>query len=126
MANPGTNVRAAATWQLRLTQERRDGLVVVTATGRLGFADAPRLTTALAEAIASGNHRILLELTGLDYISSAGVMALEAAAARLWTEGGELMLSGVTPPVRLALELAGFPADVRILPGDEVDNPGDS
>jgi anti-anti-sigma factor len=116
VTSPGTNERPDALWRLRLSQERRDGLLVVTAEGRLGFADAPRLSSALAEAIAAGDRRILVDLKGLDYISSAGVMALEAAVARLWMEQGELTLSGLTPPVRLALELAGFPADVPLLP----------
>jgi anti-anti-sigma factor len=102
-------------WRLELAQDHRDGLLVVTATGRIGSAEVPRLAALLTDAIAAGNRRILLDLKGVDYISSAGVIALEAAAARLRTDRGELTLSGVTPPVRLALELAGFPPDVPLL-----------
>ena len=116
VANRGTNDGAGALWRLRLTQEHREGMLVVAAEGRIGSADAPRLTAVLMEAIAGGDRRILVDLKDLNYISSAGVIALEAVAARLWTEQGELILSGVTPPVQLVLELAGFPADVRILP----------
>lgn len=75
----------------------------------------PDLASALSDAIASGDRRIVLDLNGLDYISSAGVMALEITAARLRTEGRELVLRGPTPPVRLALVLAGFPDDVLVI-----------
>lgn len=92
---------------------------MITTGGRIGAADAPRLAGVLADAITAGERRILLDLKGLDYISSAGVIALEAAAARLRTEQGELILSGVTPPVRLALDLAGFPSDVRIVAAED-------
>jgi anti-anti-sigma factor len=111
VTNQGTN----GVWRLGLAQDHRDGLLVVTVDGRIGSAEAPRLTALLSDAIAAGSRRILLDLKGVDYISSAGVIALEAAAARLWTDQGELILSGVTPPVRLALELAGFPPDVPLL-----------
>jgi anti-sigma B factor antagonist len=115
VTNPGTNDRPDGVWRLRLAQERRDGLLVVTVDGRIGSAEAPRLTAILTDAIAAGHRRIVLDLKGVDYISGAGVIALEAAAARLSTAQGELTLAGVTAPVRLSLELAGFPADVRLL-----------
>jgi anti-anti-sigma factor len=86
----------------------------MTLAGRLGAAATADLTTALADAVSGADRRIVLDLKGLDYINSAGVMALEIAAARLRSDGRELVLSGPTAPVRLALALAGFPDDVVI------------
>jgi anti-anti-sigma factor len=89
--------------------------MVIEVGGRLAAATAPQLTAALASAIAGADHRIVLDLKGLDYISSAGVLVLETAAARLRSDGRALVLSGPTPPVRLALTLAGFPDDVEVI-----------
>jgi anti-anti-sigma factor len=114
VTDSGTN-NPNARWELTLAQGRETGALVVAAGGRLPAAATPRLAEAMAEAIASGDRRIVLDLRELDYISSAGIMALEVVAARLRTEGGELVLRGPTPPVRLALELSGFPQDVKVL-----------
>jgi anti-anti-sigma factor len=112
VTEPGTN--SAGNWRLEILVARRNGELSIAVSGRLGAASAPRLTGTLAEAVASGERRIVLDLKGLDYISSAGVLALETTAAKLRTEGRELVLSGPTPPVRLALTLAGFPDDVPV------------
>jgi anti-sigma B factor antagonist len=114
VTEPGTNYGGHARWRLAIAVERRDGELSIAVSGRLGAASAPDLVSVLSDAVAAGDRRIVLNLNELDYISSAGVMALETTAARLRTEGRELILHSPTPPVRLALVLAGFPDDVPI------------
>jgi anti-sigma B factor antagonist len=111
----GTNSPDGASWRLQISQRRRGGDLIVEVTGRLAAASTVELIGTLAEALSGGDRQILLDLKGLDYISSAGVLALEAAAARLRMDGRELVVCAPTPPVRLALTLAGFPEDVRIV-----------
>lgn len=93
-------------WELRITADGDDpGRIAL--EGRLSAATTPRFAAALADAIAAGQRRIMLDLNGLDYISSGGILAIEATAARLRTAGGWLCLTGAQPAVRVALELAG-------------------
>jgi anti-anti-sigma factor len=73
-------------------------------------ATSPQLAAALDEAIAAGSRRIILDLKDLNYISSAGIVTIQSAAARLLAEGGSLRLTGAQPAVRVALELAGVDA----------------
>ena len=93
-------------WELRITADDGD-TVRMSLGGRLSAATAPQLASALGDAIALGRRRILLDLNGLDYISSGGIMAIETAAARLRGDGGWLRLTKPQPAVRVALELAG-------------------
>jgi anti-anti-sigma factor len=95
-------------WPLRITQERRDGTLVLVLAGRFGFASATSLTTAVAGALARGDRHLVLDLASVDYVSSAGLNALEAAADRCAETRGSLVLSAVSEPVRLALELGGL------------------
>ena len=44
----------------------------------------------------------------MDYLSSAGLLALEAVLGRLHMVDGEMLLCGVTEPVRIAFDLAGL------------------
>jgi stage II sporulation protein AA (anti-sigma F factor antagonist) len=53
----------------------------------------------------------VIDLTGVDYVSSAGLRALEAAAALCAQRHGALALCGVTDPVRVALDLGGLLPD---------------
>jgi anti-anti-sigma factor len=95
-------------WPLSVQTERRDGVVVLVLAGRLGTSSAVALQAAVVEAVGPGNSRLVLDLAGVDYISSAGLHALSAAADRCTKAGGGLTLCGVTDPVRIALDLGGL------------------
>lgn len=99
-----TNLR----WPLRITQERREGDLVLTLTGRVGFVSAPTLVATVADAVARGDRRLVLDVAAVDYVSSAGLNALEAAIDRCAQADGRLVLRAVTEPVRLTLELGGL------------------
>jgi anti-anti-sigma factor len=83
------------------------GVVVVRASGRLGKAAAGRLDRIIETLIASGKSRAILDLAGVDYINSAGVLALQNGAARMRSAGGSLSAIGLQDPVKLVLDLAG-------------------
>jgi anti-sigma B factor antagonist len=97
-------------WELRVTLEETQDLLRIAAHGRLSAATAPRLVEALVAAIEGGKRRILLDLNELDYISSAGILAIQAAGARVEAGGGTLTVENAQPAVRVALDLAGIQA----------------
>jgi anti-anti-sigma factor len=95
-------------WPLHITPSRSDGVLVLALSGRLGGTSAGALTTALTDAIGEGDVRVVLDLTEMDYVSSAGLQSIGSAAARCTAVNGGLALCGVAAPVRIALELAGL------------------
>lgn len=95
-------------WPLRITQDRRDGVLVLALAGRVGFASADTLAATVADAMAKGERSLVIDLASVDYVSSAGLNALEAAATACAALGGTLVLCAVTEPVRVALDLAGL------------------
>jgi anti-anti-sigma factor len=94
-------------WKLDIGREILDGVTVITVAGRLGAGLSGRLLDPLLAALGEGQRRILIDLSGVDYLSSAGLMTLDAAAGRVHEAGGRLALCGLAEPVRLALELSG-------------------
>ncbi len=52
----------------------------------------------------------------MDYLSSAGLLALEAILGRLHMVNGEMVLCGLSEPVRMAFELSGLLAQFREAP----------
>jgi stage II sporulation protein AA (anti-sigma F factor antagonist) len=66
------------------------------------------LVEVMAAAVAGGERRLLLDLSGVDYVSSAGLTALGAIARRIADAGGAMVLCGLTEPVRLVFDLGGL------------------
>jgi stage II sporulation protein AA (anti-sigma F factor antagonist) len=95
-------------WSLVIQQTSRDGALIVSPAGRLGSFGSGELIDALVAAMAQGHRKIVLDLSRVDYLSSAGLLALEVVLGRMHQEKGALVLCGVSEPVRLALDLAGL------------------
>ena len=101
-------------WTLTIDHEVVEGVLVLSVSGRAGMGGAQRLTDALLQALGNGHRRILCDIERLDYASSAGLLALHAAAQRIRQDGGELLVCGLTDPVRLALDLSGIQPEFRV------------
>ena len=102
------------TWKLTIGREVRGNVAILRVDGRLGTASSGGLIEAVVHAIRAGDRRLLLDLGGVDYASSAGLMALVAADGRMHEAGGELVLCALSGPVRLALDLAGLLPDFTV------------
>jgi anti-anti-sigma factor len=98
-------------WYLTITRRAVGRSLVVTAAGRLGSAAAPELAAALRIAADEG-LQVVLDLTGVDYISSAGLHIIEMAASRLHARGTTLVVRGASGATQLSLDLAGPLANV--------------
>ena len=103
-------------WALSVTSERNDGIAVLAVNGRLGTASSLALVEAISREIRAGYLRLLVDLAGVDYMSSAGLGALEASARRVHESRGELVLCALTEPVRLVFDLAGLLSAFAIEP----------
>jgi anti-anti-sigma factor len=86
---------------------RRDGVLIFELSGRLGTV-RHRLTTAV-DAIDQPGRGLILDLANVDYISSAGLLAIDLAAKHLAATDSVLVLCALPEPVRIAFDLAGFP-----------------
>jgi anti-anti-sigma factor len=96
------------TWRLEVTRTKAGDACHFRLKGRIGTANSGELVEALVGAVRDGETRVVVDFSGVDYMSSAGLMALEAAAGMLIGAGGTVSFSGLAEPVRLAFELAGL------------------
>jgi anti-anti-sigma factor len=90
--------------------------IVLAVSGRLDGATVPSFEARLFDLIAEGHRRIIVDLAGLRYISSAGLRVLLVAAKRLKPEGGRLLLAAPSELVGQVLEIAGFSAMLETCP----------
>lgn len=83
--------------------------VLVNPSGRIDHQTAPELQKTLNDLINQGHFKIVLDLSDVSYISSAGLRVLLAArkSVKRWNRG-DLRLAELQPYVRDTLELVGF------------------
>jgi len=85
----------------------------ITLTGRLDAMSAPRFEEYVKEMGSGGVKNVLLDISALDYISSAGLRTLLKLAKVLKDHGKTLALCGAQAMVRDVMIMSGFD---RILP----------
>ncbi len=80
---------------------------VVSLEGPLDAASAPAVRERLHRALAPG-VRLVVDLSGVGFIDSAGLWALVSAFKRARAVTGDVVLCGVSPAVRSVLELTNL------------------
>jgi len=85
-----------------------DGILVADLSGRLDTQTSGPASEELSR-ISQGDHRmILLNLEGLDFLSSAGLRVFLRTAKLLEGGDGILKLSGARGAVKEVMEISGF------------------
>jgi anti-sigma B factor antagonist len=85
--------------------------------GRVDSATAPKLAETLDAVIEEGRFKIVIDMTGIEYMSSAGFRALISAQRNCKRYNrGEVVFASVPANIYAALELAGFTSLFQIYP----------
>jgi len=83
-------------------------VAVVEAQGRIDSNTAHELGSALNQVIDDGYNKIVLDLAGVDYMSSAGLRELVAALKKVQNMQGDIRISRVTERVYEVMEIPGL------------------
>jgi len=82
---------------------------LIKVVGRVDSSTAPDFTKALDQSNDAGQYKLVVDMSELEYMSSAGFRALLATQRNCKRYNrGELVLAAVPERIREALELAGF------------------
>ncbi len=93
---------------MQMQAKKTDGLTTIIVTGRLNATTAPAAEETLAEAIDAGASRIVLNLAGVDLITSAGLRILVATSKKLSHQKGKLVLCELQSAVLHIFEISGL------------------
>lgn len=99
---------------MEISSQKADQILIFGFTGRLDAQSAPEAESQVKGWLAEGEKKLVGDLTGLDYISSAGLRVLLMTAKNLSASGGKLCLFGLQPPVQEVFDLAGFSAVIPL------------
>lgn len=91
---------------MTVTMNRNDTQLTVNIRGRLDTLTAPELEEKLEDAL-DGVEELILDLDGLEYISSAGLRVFLSVIKQM-DEQGEMKLRNVCDDVMDVFEVTGF------------------
>lgn len=92
---------------MEIATRTENDVTLVTLAGSLDSNTSPRAQAALDGILAGGARKVVLDLSRVDYISSAGLRVMLATAKRL-SAGGALRLFGLNETVREVFDISGF------------------
>ena len=99
---------------MEITHKSLTRVDVLTLTGRMDASSAPELEQQIDQLFDQGRYRIVLDLSGLEYIASPGLRVLREVRqqARDWEisdrEVGDVRIANMTQRVRETFDLTGF------------------
>ena len=76
--------------------------------GRIDTQAATDMDEALQSAVSAGKHNMVVDMSGVDYISSAGLRALAAVLVKSRAEGGDMKLAALNARVTRVFRIIGF------------------
>lgn len=95
---------------MEITTKRLERVDIVKVSGRIDHQTAPELEQTLRSIVNEGRHNIIVDLTDVPYISSAGLKALQATAkaTRGGIIGGDVRLVGLKSNIKEIFDTIGF------------------
>lgn len=98
-----------------VTSDVNNGIARITLTGELDAASAPAFKAEIEKAAAQKPRRLVLMLSGLEFMASAGLRVLIFAKQKLGS-GTDIYVVGAQPSIVDTLEMTGFQHSVVMLP----------
>lgn len=98
------------------TQALDNGTEVIRSPRRLNLVSAPRLTAVVTEVIASGRPRIIIDLSGTEFIDSSGLGALVSSLKKARQAGGDVRVAGLSPQVQTVFRLTNLDRVLNTVP----------
>lgn len=95
---------------MEITEQSLGAALEVRVKGRLDSSWADPLASRLEELIRGGRHQIILNLSEVTYLSSAGIRVLIIFYKQLQSIQGSFIVSNPSEPVKTVLELAELSA----------------
>jgi anti-sigma B factor antagonist len=92
---------------MKLEKSEDDGILTVRLEGSLDGKTAPEAREQL-EGFLAGESKLILDLTNVDYLSSAGLRLLLVLYRELAARKGKLALLGVSQDIRTVMSHTGF------------------
>jgi anti-sigma B factor antagonist len=93
---------------MEVTFEHPGKLLLINASGRLDTASAPSFDAQLEPLLTQPHPNIMLDLTAVSYMCSAGLRSISQLMRHAKEHGGRLGLVGTPPNIMEVIKISGF------------------
>lgn len=93
---------------MEIHDERIGDTCVVTAKGRLDGGASTEFAERVGGLITTQNPKLLIDLAGVDFVTSAGLRAVLVLVKKVKAAGGSFALCSVQDSVQEVLDITGF------------------
>lgn len=98
---------------MELTKQINGNVVTISVKGRIDTTNAQEFETAIISEVKK-DVKTVVDFSGIEYISSAGLRALLASHKLSLKEGGTFVLSNINDEVMEVLDITGFSSILTI------------
>ena len=108
-----------------IEQIKAENGIIVKLSGRMDATTAPHFEKQCGVLVDQGVHRLAVDFTGLEYISSAGLRSILTIGKKLKASGGALCLCSMSGMVKEVFDISGFTGifPVFVSPESALENP---
>jgi anti-anti-sigma factor len=93
---------------MELYSYKQDKFFIVKVSGRMDAITAPEFEKSCLGWIEQGDSALVVDLEGLEYMSSAGLRSILIVGKKLKSVGGSLSFSSLTPNVAHVFSISSF------------------
>ena len=97
-------------WRLHTKTVVEDGNPVLVVGGRLDHAASGEFERVALQHVSVADRNVIIDLSGVDYLSSSALAIFHFLADRQTQHGGRLRVRAPSAAARLSLELSGLQA----------------
>ena len=94
--------------QVDVKEEMKGDILVLKLLGRLDAISSSSAERKIFDYINNGQHKLILDFTNVQYLSSAGMRMLLSTTKKLKSLSGKMVVSSVTANVMDVLKMSGF------------------
>lgn len=106
-------------YMMNISAKKATNALVVKVSGQMDAATALDFEKSISEFIAQGEKAFVINLSGLEFISSVGLRSILASAKRLKEKNGKLIFSELHGHVKEVFAISGFQGIFKIGDSDE-------
>lgn len=93
---------------VNIREEKSGDVLILRLKGRLDAISTPGAEKKVFDFINTGQYKLILDFSGIDYISSAGMRMLLSTTKKLKGMSGHLVICNITNNVMDVFKMSGF------------------
>lgn len=104
---------------VEVKEEQRGDILILHIRGRLDAISSPSAEKRVFDSINNGQHKLLMDFSGVSYLSSAGMRMLLSTTKKLKALSGKLAICSINQNVMDVLKMSGFDHVLELFPNEE-------